>query len=146
MAMNKNLSIFKKIKIFRTFKKSLALNSVELEQKFKMRIDNAHRLYTVINIPEEIIGEPYNLRKTDIDKISEKFIKEYSTELSKFLDSKGLQEMYEFYKIDKVDRYSYLLILGFSLFKSDSYYKNIYYKIIPAVSAAIIILSLILFL
>ncbi len=140
--MNKNISIFKKIKVFKTFNKTVKENELELDQKFNIRVDNAKRLYTVLNIPEEIIGEPYNLRKADIDKISEKFIKEYSTEVSKFLDSKGLQETYEYYEVSKVDKYSYLIVIGFSLFKSNKYYNNIYYKILPA-SILIIILSLI---
>ncbi|HOB26026.1 MAG TPA: hypothetical protein PKG93_02640 [Bacilli bacterium] len=144
--MNKNISIFKKIKMFRTFKKIINENKTELEQKFAMRADNAKRLYTVLNIPEEVIGEPYNLRKTDIDKIAENFIKEYSFELGKYLDSKGLQELYEYYEIKKVEKYSYLVVLGFSLFKSNKYYNNIYYKIIPAISIVAIILSLIFFL
>ncbi len=132
--------------MFRTFKKIINENKTELEQKFAMRADNAKRLYTVLNIPEEVIGEPYNLRKTDIDKIAENFIKEYSFELGKYLDSKGLQELYEYYEIKKVEKYSYLVVLGFSLFKSNKYYNNIYYKIIPAISIVAIILSLIFFL
>lgn len=137
--MNKDISIFKKIKIFKLFKKTLKLNRTELEQRFNIRIDNANRLYTVLNIPEEVIGEPYNIRKSDIDKIAETFIKEYSTEVAKFLDSKGLQELYEFYKVDKVGKYSYLIVIGFSLFRSNEYYNNIYYKIIPSVVISIIL-------
>jgi len=144
--MKKKISIFKKIGIFRTFNKIVKENKTELEQKFNIRIDNAKRLYTVLNIPEEIIGEPYNLRRSDIDKIAENFIREYSGELGKFLDSKGLQELYEYYKIEKVDKYSYLIVVGFSLFKSNKFYNNIYYKLIPAVTIIGIILSLILFL
>lgn len=137
--MNKDISIFKKIKIFKSFKKALKLNRTELEQRFNIRIDNANRLYTVLNVPEEVIGEPYNIRKSDIDKIAENFIKEYSTEVAKFLDSKGLQELYEFYKVDKVGKYSYLIVIGFSLFRSNEYYNNIYYKIIPSVVISIIL-------
>lgn len=144
--MKKKISIFKKIGIFRTFNKIVKENKTELEQKFNVRIDNAKRLYTVLNIPEEVIGEPYNLRKSDIDKIAENFIREYSPELGKFLDSKGLQELYEYYKIEKVDKYSYLIVVGFSLFKSNKFYNNIYYKIIPAITIVGIILSLIFFL
>ena len=137
--MNKDISIFKKIKIFKSFKKALKLNRTELEQRFNIRIDNANRLYTVLNVPEEVIGEPYNIRKSDIDKIAENFIKEYSTEVAKFLDSKGLQELYEFYKVDKVGKYSYLIVIGFSLFRSNEYYNYIYYKIIPSVVISIIL-------
>lgn len=141
--MNKDISIFKKIKFFNTFKKTLKLNRTELEQRFNIRIDNAKRMYTVLNVPEELIGEPYNIRKSDIDKIAENFIKEYSTEVAKFLDSKGLQEMYEFYKVDKVGKYSYLIVIGFSLFRSNEFYNNIYYKVIPTAVIVSTILALI---
>jgi hypothetical protein len=141
--MNKDISIFKKIKIFNTFKKTLKLNRNELEKRFNIRIDNAKRMYTVLNIPEELIGEPYNIRKSDIDKIAEKFIREYSMQVARFLDSKGLQEMYDFYKVDKVGKYSYLIVIGFSLFRSHEYYNNIYYKIIPSVIILSTILALI---
>ena len=61
--MKSKISLYKKIKIFREFKKILILNKTEIEQVFGARIDNAYRIYNVLNIPLEIIGEPYNLRK-----------------------------------------------------------------------------------
>ena len=144
--MNKRISLYKKIVIFRGYKKSLKNIKTELEQTFGARIDNAWRIYNVINIPNEVIGEPYNLRKTDIDKIAENSVKEYTTELSKFLNTKGLQELYDFYEVKKVDKYSYLVIIGFSLFKSNEYYDYIRYRIIPTLSVISLILLLILFL
>lgn len=142
----KRISLYKKISIFRGYKKSLKSIKTELEQTFGARIDNAWRIYNVINIPNEVVGEPYNLRKADIDKIAESSVKEYTTELSKFLNTKGLQELYDFYEVKKVDKYSYLVIIGFSLFKSNEYYDNIRYKIIPTLSVISLILLLILFL
>ena len=142
----KRISLFKKISVFREYKKSLKSIKTELEQTFGARIDNAWRIYNVINIPDEVIGEPYNLRKADIDKIAESSVKEYTTELSKFLNTKGLQELYDFYEVKKVDKYSYLVIIGFSLFKSNEYYDNIRYKIVPTLSVISLILLLILFL
>ncbi len=144
--MNKIISLYKKIGIFRVFKKSLKSIESELEQTFGARIDNAWRIYNVVNIPNDIIEEPYNLRKTDIDKIAEKSVKEYTTGLSKFLDTRGLQELYEFYEVKKVDKYSYLVVIGFSLFKSNEYYDNFRYKIIPTISVISLILLLILLL
>ena len=41
-----------------------------------MRIDNADRLYTVLNIPTNLVEEPYNLRKDDIDKIAQNYIRD----------------------------------------------------------------------
>ncbi len=145
--MANKISLYKKIKIFSEFKRILKLNKTELEQVFGARIDNAYRIYNVLNIPAEVIGEPYNLRKSDIDKVAETSIKEYTVKISEFLDSKGLKEMYDFYEIKKVDKYSYLVVLGFSLpndtFRSNKYYDNLRYRVIPVVSVISLILLLI---
>ena len=145
--MASKISLIKKIKIFREFKKILKLNSTELEQVFGARVDKAYRIYNVLNIPAEMIGEPYNLRKSDIDKLAETSIKEYTVKISEFLDSKGLKEMYGFYEVKKVDKYSYLVVLGFTLpddpFRSNKYYDNINYRLIPTVSVISLILLLI---
>ena len=148
--MKSKISLYKKIKIFREFKKILILNKTEIEQVFGARIDNAYRIYNVLNIPLEIIGEPYNLRKSDLDKLAETSIKEYTNKISEYLDSKNLREMYDFYQIQQVDKYSYLVDLGFSLpndtFRSNKYYDNIRYRLIPTASILSIILLLILLL
>ncbi len=141
----KKVSFFKKIKLFNEYKKTIKDCKNELFQSFGSKVDNAYRIYNVINIPEDIIGEPYNLRKTDIDKIADTFIKEYSVELSNFLNKKGLNELYDFYEVSKVDKYSYLVVIGFSLFKSNRYYDIIRWRIIPILSLSFII-SLLLFL
>ncbi len=142
----KRISFFKKLKLFREFRRVIKLHAAEIEERFGARIDNAYRIYNVINIPIENVGEPYNLRKSDIDKIAETAIKEYSTEMSKFLNDKGLSEMYGFYDIKKVEKYSYLVVIGFTLsnspFRSHVYYNNIIYRLIPT----IVILSAIAFL
>jgi hypothetical protein len=143
--MNKNISIFKKIRIFDDYKKSIRLIKSDLELKFGARIDGAYRIYNVLNIPQENIQEPYNLRKTDIDKISENFIREYIVELSSFLDKNGLRELYSRYDIKKVSKYSYLVIVGFSLFRSNKYYDNIRYKLIPISIVLLGILSYFIF-
>lgn len=137
-----NISIFKKIRLFNNFKKVVKENQRELAARFNLRIDRADRLYTVLNIPEELIGEAYALKKADIDRISQNYIREYSSELSKYLNSKGLSELFDFYKMDKVGKYSYLIVFGFSLFKSHKYYNTLYFGIIPSLS--VIILSLLI--
>ena len=146
--MANKISLYKKIKIFGEFKKVIKLNKTELEQVFGARIDNAYRIYNVLNIPAEMIGEPYNLRKSDIDKLAETSIREYTVKISEYLDSKGLKEMYDFYEVKKVDKYSYLVVLGFSLpndtFRSNKYYDNLRYRVIPVVSVISLILLLIL--
>lgn len=134
--------MFKKLRLFRTYSKAIKANKLQLEKQFGLRIDGANRLYTVINIPEEIIGEAYALKKSDIDRISENFLREYTQLLSKFMNSLGLTELYEVYEIRKVDKYSYLVVFGFRLFKSNKFFNRLYYIFIPSV----VIISTILFL
>jgi hypothetical protein len=144
--MNKKVSLLKKIKIFKEYKKIVQSIKTELESSFGVRIDKAWRMYSVINIPIEDVGEPYNLKRSDIDKIAESSIKGFSSELSIFLDDKGLKELYDFYEVQKVDKYSYLLVFGFSLFKSNEYYDKIRFRVIPAVVLTSIVVSVILLL
>jgi hypothetical protein len=125
-----NISFFKKLTLFSLYKKTLKLNKLRLERELNIRIDSAYRLYTVLNIPEELYGE-FTLKKSDIDKISENYIREYTFEVSKFLKSIGLNELFESYEVKKVDKYSYLIVIGYSLFRSNVFYNNLYYKFLP---------------
>jgi hypothetical protein len=140
----RNISIFKKISLFFLYRKAIRKIEKQLEREFNIRIDRAYRIYTVLNVPSELIEEPYNLRKGDINTLSQNFIKEYSSRLSKFLDSNGLYELYDFYNVEKVDKYSYLLIFGFSLFNSQKVFRNIYLYWIPSI-VIISILTILLF-
>jgi len=133
-----NISFFKKLTLFSLYKKTLKLNKVRLERELNVRIDSAYRLYTVLNIPEELYGE-FTLKKSDIDKISENYIREYVFEVSKFLKSIGLNELFESYEVRKVDKYSYLIVIGFSLFKSNVFYNNLYYKFLPILTVLSIV-------
>lgn len=125
--------MFKKLKLFFSWRKTINSLKIELEQKFNARIDSASRIYTVVNVPENLVGEAYALKKSDIDKISENFIRQYYVELGSTLNSKGLQELFDVYEIKKVDKYSYLLIIGFKLFNSVKYYNLLYYVITPLI-------------
>jgi hypothetical protein len=99
---------------------------------FGVRIDRVNRLYTVINLPEEKFEEPYNLRKSDIDSISETFLKEYIRVLSEYLNSIGLSELYDFYEpIEKKAKYSYLIVLGFKPFNTVHFNKMIWFRLFP---------------
>lgn len=125
----KRISFFKKLRFFNYYKKILKESKIELERTLNIRVDRAFRLYTVLNVPEELVGDAFSLKKSDIDRISENYIREYSIEVSKFLNSKGLTELFKSYEISKVGKYSYLIIIGFSLFNTQKYYNTIYYKI-----------------
>lgn len=143
--MNRNISLLKKLRLFNYYKKVIKTNSDSLERNFNLRIDNAKRMYTVLNIPEELIGDAYNLKKSDIDRISENYIKEFSNELTNFLSTQGLVEMLSFYEVKKVDKYSYLIVIGFNLFKSNKYYDKLYWRVYPILGLLAIIGSILLF-
>lgn len=118
----RKISIFKRIKFFKEYKKILKDNSKELELSHNVRIDRAYRMYTVVNVPRELFGEAFSIRKKDINDLSLRYIKDETTELSTYLNNIGLNELFDMYEIRKVDKYSYLLIIGFSQFKSNKYY------------------------
>jgi hypothetical protein len=142
--MKTKLSLLKKVKLFRFYRKTIQNLSFELETTFNARIDGASRIYTVINIPSSLIEEPYNLRKEDIDNLAKNFIRDYSQKISYFLNQNKLMELYDFYEVKKVDKYSYLLVFGFSLFNSQLYLRNFYMTIISIILLSSIILTLLI--
>jgi hypothetical protein len=129
------MSILKDLRLFFSYKSSIRKNKVRLQGDFNMRIDNADRMYTVLNIPTNLVEEPYNLRKEDIDKISQNYIRDYINELSTFLNSIGISELYDFYEpIKKVDKYSYLIVIGYKQLDSVEINKILYRVILPIIS------------
>ena len=132
----RNISFYKKVKLFLLYRKTIKEIEQPLERQFGIRIDKAFRMYTVLNIPKELIDEPYAIRKADIDTIAQSFIKDYTNKLAELLNRNGLNELYDFYDISKIDKTSYLLVYGFSLFKSDKFITNLY-KSIPVVALII---------
>lgn len=129
------MKFFKNLRLFRSFKNILNQNQVLLEGDYNIRIDKAFRMYTVLNIPEDLFGEPYNIRTGDIDTISQTYLRDYIRKLSEFLNSKGLSELYDFYEpVKRVEKYSYLIVLGFKPFNSLKYNNILYFRIIPIIS------------
>jgi len=140
----RRISFLKKIQLFLYYRRIVKQNQALLERDLNIRIDEAYRLYTVLNVPEELIGEAFSIKKSDIDKISESYIREYTMVVAKFLNSIGLSELFRSYEVKKVDKLSYLVVIGFSLFKTNKFYDNLYYRFIP-ISLLLIIVSYFLF-
>lgn len=134
------MTIFKKLNLFFSYRRAIIDSKSMLRERFNIRVDGAKRLYTVINVPEELVGEAYSLKTSDINRISENYIRGFNEELATFLNTKGLSELYEIYEIKKVDKYSYLVVIGFSLFKSQRFYNSLYYIVLPSVILSLITL------
>ena len=140
------MGIFKDLKLFFSYRKIIKKSKIQLESQFSIRIDNADRMYTVLNIPTNLVEEPYNLRQSDVDSIAQNYIREYISELSTYLNSIGITEMYDFYEpIKKVDKYSYLIVIGYKQLDSVEINRIIYRIIIPVLSGLSFI-ALIIFL
>jgi hypothetical protein len=127
----RKISLFKKIKFFREYLKMVKSKRVELFDNFGSRLDSVGRIYTVVNVPLDSFGDSFNLKKSDIDGVSKSYIDEYRVKISKYLNSIGLIELYSEYEVRKVSKYSYLIVYGYSLFRSDKVYKTILYKVLP---------------
>jgi len=145
--MNK-VSLRKKIQLYLTYRKTLEKNRENLFQNFTSRIDKVYRIYTVINLPKEELDEPYNFRKRDLDIFAEKYIRDYSQNIAKYLNSLGLNELYDIYEIKKVDKFSYLIVIGYKLFNTDKLARTFWLKVLPwtagIVSLGLVILKLLL--
>lgn len=141
--MNK-VSLRKKIQLYLTYRKTLEKNRENLFQNFTSRIDKVYRIYTVINLPKEELDEPYNFRKRDLDIFAEKYIRDYSQNMAKYLDSLGLNELYDIYEVKKVDKFSYLIVIGFRLFNTDKLAKNFWLRVLPWSLGTLILGSIIL--
>lgn len=118
------MAFLRKFRLFLTYRTILKSISKELELEFGARIDGIFRIYTVLNIPNVIFEDPYNFRSSDIDTIARNYILDFKKNLSTFLVSKGLLELFDTYEIRKVDKYSYLIIMGYSLFDTKKVANN----------------------
>lgn len=141
------ISLLKKIKFFLFYRKTLNSIRRELENNYNIRIDEAYRMYTVVNINNNMsIFQDYGINELKeynknyeilpsqteqlyLDDLYKKTMKDFSNNISEYLNSKGLSELYVFYQIEKLNKFSYLIVLGFPLFRTDVYIKNIIYVI-----------------
>jgi hypothetical protein len=140
-----HLNIFKKIYLFFVYRKNLLKSNIDLKLQFNIRIDNVFRFYTVLNIPEEYFEEPYNIRKSDIEAISSNYIKNFNDRITLFLNSRGLTELYKLYDIEKVDKYSYLFIFGYSLLDTRRIMMNFIYTLITLFIILLVLIPILLY-
>jgi hypothetical protein len=129
------ISLRRKYQLYKIYRKAVLSRQDELASEYGLRVDFVNRLYTVLNIPKELIEEPYDLRKADIEMLSQRYIKEYITYVGQYLDSNDLKELYSIYEVKKIGKFSFLVVFGFSQFNTDKVAKNLYYRALPIISA-----------
>lgn len=138
----KKISIFKKLKLYLNYRKVILSNRLDFKNNYNLRIDNVNRIYTVVNVPNQLFDEPYNMRTADINRISEPYITEYIRQVSLYLNKIGLSELYKMYDVQKVDKYSYLIVIGFSLFDTSKVARNLLLRFLPILLFVLIIFSI----
>lgn len=113
------VSFFKKLKLYRQYIKAIKRNKNKLsDSKINLRIDNVHRLYTVLNMPDDV--------KTYGSGLTEKYIKEYIQKVDPVFKEMGLGELVGILKMDKIDETNYLIIFGFSLMNTPVFWRWFY--------------------
>jgi len=139
------ISIWKKLNLYYQYRKIILSKKYVLEQN-GLRIDKVKRVYSVINIPEEIFDNAYDLKTTDINRVSQSYLTDSVRNISKLLNSMGLNELYKIYDTQKVDKFSYLLVIGFSFIDTKKMASNLYFKFIPTLITLITIYIIYLYL
>ncbi len=137
-----SLGIIKKFKLLFTYIKIILNNKSVLNESYKIRYDYIFRLYTIINIPTDLIPEAYDLKKSDIDKLSQSYVSDFMVNISSLLNKIGLIELYVVYDLKKVDKYSYLVVIGFKFLKLEKLFRNLLILITILLSTLIIYLNL----
>jgi len=115
------LSIFKKYKLFRYFKKLLKDNKEIISNKkngLNLRIDKAQRIYTVINCSPDVAKYGKNL--------AEKEIKEYVTRAEKLFIDIGILEYVGIRDIQQISELDFLVVFGYKGFNTSSFYNRLY--------------------
>ena len=120
-----SLNIIKKFRLLFTYIKIILNNKSVLNESYKIRYDYIFRLYTVINIPIDLIPDAYDLKKSDIDKLSQSYVSDFMVNISSLLYKIGLIELYVVYDLKKVDKYSYLVVIGFKFLRLEKIFRNI---------------------
>ena len=131
--------LYRKIKFFFLYRKVLKQNQEYLKSEFNLQLDWINRAYTVINIPPGLIDEPYNIRKSDYDKLVDRFIGEYILEFGKWANTNGLRELVNVYENKRLSNTSILVVFGFSLFRLEKWSRNLIISI-PILITIIILL------
>ena len=104
----KKISLYKRLKLYNQYRKIVRDNRDKLTGlNVNLRIDRVNRLYTVLNMPEDV--------KTYGTSLTEKYLKDYITNVDTVFAQMGLSELVGILEITKIDETNYLIVFGFSL-------------------------------
>lgn len=91
-----------------------------------IKIDNAYRIYTVMNFKPKTQEEMRNYGYYYMDNEVKKFIKEFSVELTKI----GLMEYVGLAQADQINEYSVLIVMEYKNIRTTKLFKRLIYTTI----------------
>ena len=70
--------------------------------------------------------------------MSQNYLREFNNQLAFYLNQRGLTELYKIYDMEKLDKYSYLVVFGFSLINTKRFANSLLYFWTPLTILTII--------
>lgn len=123
-------SLWNKIKFYFIFRKIIKKNLPRLNGQFNLRKDNVNRLYTVLNLPEDVTIYGKDL----IDK----YITKYVSDVNSFCKEIGINELIAILDSQRIDSTNYLLVFGYAGFNTAKVANRIIYSSIFIIIASLI--------
>jgi hypothetical protein len=106
--------MFKKIKLYKIYKRFIRDNETFLEKNLKLRRDYTNFLYTVVNIDPETVNKYY----TENEKVSKPIINEYIKKVDTFFSKNNMSELVAIRTVKRIDDFNWKVEFGYSLFNS----------------------------
>lgn len=100
--------------LYKIYKNFIKDKESELENKFRLRIDNTNFLYTIVNIDQETANKFYG----ENDRISKPIINEYIKTIDTYFKEFNMQEFVALRSISRIDDYNWKVEFSFSLFNT----------------------------
>lgn len=100
--MGQKIGLIKKLKLFNRYKNIIKKNRNELMNVYRFKIDRSYRLYTVVNIPQEVFGNIYNNDEQYINNVANVYLTKVLSKIDNYLLKIGLIELYSVYQISRV--------------------------------------------
>lgn len=108
------VSFYNRIKLFFKYRKIIKANQEVLSNPtVSLKIDWINRLYTVLNLNDDVKQFGVELTQT--------YIKKYLADNDKVFNSIGLQELVGIYDVQKIDETNYLIVFGYSLINTKKF-------------------------
>lgn len=106
-----NISFLKKVKMFFIYKKIVDLNKKTLlDNSLNLRIDNVYRIYTVLNMTDDV--------KTYGISVAERIITEYVQKMDVVFSNMNLSEYIGILDVEQLSETDFLIVFGFSHFNT----------------------------